>query len=69
MSLQRQLQTRLEKVEFGKTSMAEAKKLLKVFLLGSGDRRPQILAEVERLRPEIESCVEIVGEDFSYQQN
>jgi NAD+ kinase len=48
--------------------MAEAaKKLLKAFLLGSGDRRPQILAEVERLRPEIESCVEIVGEDFSYQ--
>lgn len=49
--------------------MAEAKKLLKVFLLGSGDRRPQILAEVERLRPEIESWVEIVGEDFSYQRD
>lgn len=48
--------------------MAEApRKLLKAFLLGSGDRRPQILAEVERLRPEIESCVEIVGEDYSYQ--
>jgi len=43
------------------------RKLLKAFLLGSGDRRPQILAEVERLRPEIESCVEIVGEDYSYQ--
>ncbi len=48
--------------------MAEVpQKLLKAFLLGSGDRRPQILAEVERLRPEIESCVEIVGEDFSYE--
>ncbi|MGB1928447.1 MAG: NAD(+)/NADH kinase [Mariniblastus sp.] len=48
--------------------MAEApKKLTKAFLLGSGDRRPKILAEVERLRPEIESYVEIVGEDFSYQ--
>lgn len=48
--------------------MAEApRKLLKAFLLGSGDRRPQILAEVERLRPEIESVVEIVGEDYSYQ--
>ena len=43
------------------------RKLLKAFLLGSGDRRPQILAEVERLRTEIESCVEIVGEDYSYQ--
>ena len=43
------------------------RKLLKAFLLGSGDRRPQILAEVERLRPEIESVVEIVGEDYSYQ--
>ena len=50
--------------------MAEApRELLKALLLGSGDRRPKILAEVERLRPAIESCVEIVGEDFSYESD
>ena len=38
-------------------------------LLGSGDRRPQILKEVNKLRPQIGQVVEIVGEDFSYAQD
>lgn len=38
----------------------------KAILLGSGDRRPRILSEVERLRPEIAKHVQIVGEDFDY---
>jgi NAD+ kinase len=40
--------------------------LPKAILLGSGDRRPKILVQVERLRTEIESVVEIVDEDFTY---
>ena len=40
---------------------------MKAILLGSGDRRPHILAEVGRLRAEIENVVEIVAEDFRYQ--
>ena len=42
---------------------------VKAILLGSGDRRPKILSEVERLRPLISDLVEIVGEDFSYKED
>lgn len=44
-------------------------KRLKAVLLGSGDRRPQILDEVERLRPQLQQIVEVVGEDFSYRED
>ncbi|MFT5302011.1 MAG: NAD+ kinase [Mariniblastus sp.] len=44
-------------------------KTLKAILLGSGDRRPKILAQVEQLREQIESVVEIVLEDFAYQED
>ncbi len=47
--------------------MTEKKtRLPKAILLGSGDRRPKILAQVERLRSQIESVVQIVDEDFTY---
>lgn len=44
-------------------------KSVKAVLLGSGDRRPQILSEVERLRSQIAELVEIIGEDFAYQSD
>lgn len=44
-------------------------KTLKAILLGSGDRRPQIVPEVKRLRSQIAEVVEIVGEDFAYQED
>ena len=39
----------------------------KAILLGSGDRRPKILAQLDQLRPIIEAHCEIVAEDFTYQ--
>ena len=42
---------------------------LKAILLGSGDRRPQILDDIERLRPQVAEIVDIVGEDFAYEQD
>jgi len=45
------------------------RKTVKAILLGSGDRRPQILPEVERLRSQIAELVEIVGEDFAYRDD
>lgn len=44
-------------------------KTVKAVLLGSGDRRPQIISEVERLRSRISEVVEIVGEDLNYQDD
>ena len=41
----------------------------RVLLLGSGDRRPQIIPEAQRLRPLIEQHAEIVLEDFQYDQD
>jgi len=38
-------------------------------LLGSGDRRPKVLTQVDRLRPIIEAHCEIVAEDFAYKTN
>lgn len=48
--------------------MSESKPNTKprAILLGSGDRRPKILQEVERLRPQIVELVDIVAEDFDY---
>src|SRR5262245_28760078 len=40
----------------------------RALLLGSGDR-PNLLAEAERLRPVIEQHVEVVLDDFRYQQD
>ena len=44
-------------------------KSVTAILLGSGDRRPKILSEVQRLRPLISSVVDIVCEDFAYNQD
>ena len=44
-------------------------KRVTAILLGSGDRRPRILSEVERLRPLISDVVDIVCEDFAYNQD
>lgn len=41
----------------------------RVVLLGSGDRRPQILNRVEEMRPAIEANFDIVEEDFNYQSD
>ncbi len=40
---------------------------VKTVVLGSGDRRPRILTEADRLRTSIANLIEIVAEDFSYQ--
>ena len=39
----------------------------KAILLGSGDRRPKILTQVDRLRPIVEDHCEIIAEDFAYE--
>lgn len=41
----------------------------KAILLGSGDRKPELIPAAEKLRPGIKSLVEIVDEDFSYQSD
>ncbi|HMO14085.1 MAG TPA: NAD(+)/NADH kinase [Pirellulaceae bacterium] len=40
---------------------------LNVILLGSGDRRPNILIEAQAMRDAIKNVVEIVAEDYAYQ--
>jgi len=44
-------------------------KSVTAILLGSGDRRPKILSEIERLRPLISNVVDIVCEDFAYNED
>ena len=44
-------------------------KTVSAILLGSGDRRPKILSEIERLRPLISGVVDIVCEDFAYNED
>ncbi len=39
---------------------------LKVIIMGSGDRRPKILKQVDELRPVIEKHAEVVLEDLAY---
>lgn len=36
-------------------------------ILGSGDRKPELIPEAKRLRPDIERFVDIVQEDFAYE--
>ena len=47
----------------------ETPQRLKAFVLGSGDRRPAVIEQIERLRPVIESRIEIIAEDFQYTQS
>ncbi len=42
---------------------------VKVVLLGSGDRKPDLVPAVDRLRPAIERIVDIVDEDFAYEKD
>ena len=42
---------------------------LNAILLGSGDRKPDILPAAKDLRPSIEAAVNIVGEDFAYEHD
>ena len=41
--------------------------ILKAILLGSGDRRPEILAAVASLRPVLEKFLDVIHEDLSYE--
>ena len=47
--------------------MNSSSKPPKAILLGSGDRRPKILSQIDQLRPIIESHCEIIAEDFEYE--
>lgn len=38
-------------------------------ILGSGDRKPDLIPEAKRLRPDIERFVDVVLEDFAYQED
>ena len=42
---------------------------VKAILLGSGDRKRDLLTAAKRLRPKIEALVDVVGEDFAYEQD
>ncbi len=42
---------------------------LRAVILGSGDRRPKVLTQVESLRPVIEQYVDIVVEEFNFDDN
>ena len=39
----------------------------RALILGSGDRKPELIPKFKGLRPDIERFVDIVQEDFSYQ--
>ena len=45
------------------------KRRIKAILLGSGDRKPDLIPYAKQLRPGIEKLVDIVGEDFAYDQD
>lgn len=40
---------------------------IRTIIMGSGDRRPRVLTQIERLRPVIEQYAEIVAEEFSFE--
>lgn len=42
---------------------------IRTIVLGSGDRRPHIIKQLEKLRPVIEQSADIVLEDFDYQSD
>jgi NAD+ kinase len=46
-----------------------ARRRLRFLVLGSGDRRPQLIPEVQKLRPIIEKYGDIVLEDLHYDQS
>ena len=48
-------------------SLSAARTFQKVVLLGSGDRRPQVIPAADNLRPVIERHFEIIGQDFAYE--
>ena len=41
---------------------------IRTLILGSGDRRPKVLTQIEKLRPVIEQYAEIVAEEFSFDE-
>lgn len=45
----------------------KSNKHLRVVILGSGDRRPEILQQVESLRPVIAEAADIVAEDLNFE--
>ena len=44
-------------------------KRIKAILLGSGDRKPDLVPAADRLRPQIKKFVDIVAEDFSFEED
>ena len=54
---------------FERHLMSEPKKFKKAILLGSGDRRPQLIPAAEKLRPVIKQHFDIVCEDFNYDED
>jgi len=42
---------------------------IRVLLLGSGDRKPEILLAAKRLMPTLNECVDVVAEDFDFDLN
>lgn len=45
----------------------QASSRIRTIIMGSGDRRPLVLTQIERLRPVIEQYAEIVAEEFSFE--
>ncbi len=46
--------------------MKKSGERIKAILLGSGDRRPQIIPQAKKLRPVLDKYVDVVCEDFEY---
>lgn len=48
---------------------SDGQEKFKVVLVGSGDRRPKVVQQSKVLRPQIESVVDVVAEEFDYSEN
>lgn len=48
---------------------SDGQEKFKVVLVGSGDRRPKVVAQSKELRPMIENVVDVVAEEFDYSEN
>ena len=46
----------------------QVNKKIRALILGSGDRRPKVLTQIEKLRPVIEQYADIVAEEFSFDE-
>lgn len=46
-----------------------SKRRIKAILLGSGDRKPDLIPAAERLRPQIKKIVDIIAEDFAFEED